>query len=153
MSDAHSVSPLTCHLGYWMRMVSNQVSHRFSVKVEAHGVTVAEWVVMRELLRLGEVSPSQLAEVMGMTRGAISKLIERLVIKRFIRRTSAGKDKRCQSITLTNSGQALVPVLARLADQNDEEFFGHLTIEQRSALLATLQQVARLREQNVVPID
>ncbi len=43
------VSTLEAHLGYWLRYVSNHVSHAFALKVAAHGVSVAEWVVMREL--------------------------------------------------------------------------------------------------------
>ena len=38
------VSALDAHLGYWLRAVSNHVSHAFKTKVERHGVTVAEWV-------------------------------------------------------------------------------------------------------------
>lgn len=43
------VSALNAHLGYWRRFVSNHVSQAFKVKVERHGVTVADWVVMRAL--------------------------------------------------------------------------------------------------------
>jgi DNA-binding MarR family transcriptional regulator len=136
-----------------MRMVSNHVSHQFSVKVEAHGVTVAEWVVLRELLRLGEVNPSQIAASLGMTRGAISKLIGRLVVKRLVRQRAAGRDKRFQSVGLTRAGTKLVPILAGLADQNDDEFFGHLTPKQRSDLMATLQEIVRRSELSGVPID
>jgi DNA-binding MarR family transcriptional regulator len=75
------VSALEDHLGYWLRYVSNQVSHAFSLKVEARGVTVAEWVVMRELHEHVSTSPSALADRLGMTRGAISKLADRLETK------------------------------------------------------------------------
>ena len=42
MTKSARVSPLESHLGYWLRVVSNHVSHGFKSKVEAHGVTVAE---------------------------------------------------------------------------------------------------------------
>ena len=42
-------SDLETHLGYWLRFVSNHVSHAFSLKLQARDVTVAEWVVLREL--------------------------------------------------------------------------------------------------------
>ena len=74
MPKTHTaVSALESHLGYWLRYVSNQVSHAFAPKVQARGVTVAEWVVLRERYDK-EVRPSALAERLGMTRGAISKL-------------------------------------------------------------------------------
>ena len=70
MPSTPDVSDLTAHLGYWLRYVSNHVSQAFARKVEAHGVTVAEWVLMRQLLGEEALAPSRLAERMGMTRGA-----------------------------------------------------------------------------------
>ena len=49
MSRPTELSSLESHLGYWLRYVSNHVSHAFSLKLAARGVTVAEWVVLREL--------------------------------------------------------------------------------------------------------
>jgi DNA-binding MarR family transcriptional regulator len=114
---------------------------------------VAEWVVLRELLRVGACNPSRIADGLSMTRGTISKLTERLVAKRLVRRTATGGDRRFQLIDLTAAGKKLVPMLARLADQNDDEFFGHLTAKQRADLLATLQEIVRRREISVVPVD
>ncbi|MGN6505645.1 MAG: MarR family winged helix-turn-helix transcriptional regulator, partial [Tepidisphaeraceae bacterium] len=68
---ASPLSPLDDHLGYWMRFVSNHVSHAFRLKIESRGVTVAEWVVMRALFDQEPANPSQLAERIGLTRGAV----------------------------------------------------------------------------------
>ena len=65
------VSDLETHLGYWLRYVSNHVSQAFARKVEARGVTVAEWVVLRELYDADDALPARIAERIGMTRGAI----------------------------------------------------------------------------------
>ena len=35
------LSPLKAHLGYWLRYVSNHVSHAFALQLGARGVTVA----------------------------------------------------------------------------------------------------------------
>lgn len=137
------VSPLDAHLGFWLRFVSNHVSHAFQLKVEAHGVTVAEWVVLRNLLTLGDVPPSRLAEEMGMTRGGVSKLVDRLLTKKLVSRSAGGDDKRFQSVGLTAAGKKLVPKLAALADENDAEFFGHLTGEQRDAVADLLKDIVR----------
>ena len=59
------VSELEAHLGYWLRAVSNHVSHGFKTKVERHGVTVAEWVVLRALFERDGVNPSELATTLG----------------------------------------------------------------------------------------
>lgn len=153
MPSAHSASDLTDHLGYWLRYVSNHVSHAFARKVEAHGVTVAEWVLMRQLLDEEALAPSRLAERMGMTRGAISKLAERLIAKSMLVRAADPQDGRAQTLSLTSVGRALVPELAALADANDAEFFDHLAAKDRAALLRILRKIVEKRGLKSVPVD
>ncbi|MFT3776137.1 MAG: MarR family transcriptional regulator [Minicystis sp.] len=107
------ISPLDAHLGYWLRFVSNHVSHAFSVKLSGRDVTVAEWVAMRELFEHDSVAPSKLADDLGMTRGAISKLIDWLSAKGLVIREQGEGDRRYQFIGLTAAGRALVPELGR----------------------------------------
>ncbi len=82
-------------------------------------------------------SPSVLAGATGLTRGAISKLIERLVQKDFVSRAEAAGDRRFQDVCLTSAGRILVHKLAALADQNDREFFSQLSVGKRDRLVAT----------------
>jgi DNA-binding MarR family transcriptional regulator len=153
MRPAQSASDLTAHLGYWLRHVSNHVSQAFARKVEAHGVTVAEWVLMRQLLDEEALAPSRLAERMGMTRGAISKLAERLIAKSILVRAADPEDGRAQTLSLTSAGRALVPELAALADANDAEFFDHLLPDDRAALLRILRQIVEKRGLKSMPVD
>jgi DNA-binding MarR family transcriptional regulator len=146
-------SDLTGHLGYWLRYVSNHVSQAFARKVEAHGVTVAEWVLMRQLLDEEALAPSRLAERMGMTRGAISKLAERLIAKSLLARTADPQDGRAQTLSLTRAGRSMVPKLASLADANDAEFFDHLAPKDRAALLRTLREIVMKRNLKSLPVD
>lgn len=153
MPPARSVSDLTAHLGYWLRYVSNHVSQAFARKLEAHGVTVAEWVLMRQLLEQEAIAPSRLAGRMGMTRGAISKLSERLIAKSMLVRAADPEDGRAQTLSLTPAGRALVPELAALADANDDEFFAHLAPKDRAALLRILGEIVEKRGLKFLPID
>lgn len=148
-----TVSPLETHLGYWLRYVSNHVSHAFAVKVATRDVTVAEWVLMRELFERDAVAPSELADRIGMTCGAISKLVDRLAAKALVTRTYGKEDRRYQSIALTAPGRALVPKLSALADRNDAEFFGHLTPEERATLETVMKEIVRRRGLRTMPID
>jgi DNA-binding MarR family transcriptional regulator len=147
------VSDLTAHLGYWLRYVSNHVSQAFARKVEASGVTVAEWVLMRQLLEVEPLAPSRLAERMGMTRGAITKLADRLIAKSLLVRAADPQDGRAQTLALARSGRALVPELAALADANDAEFFDLLGPEDRTALFRILREIVEKRSLKSLPVD
>lgn len=153
MTKKKPPSELNDHLGYWLRYVSNHVSHAFASKVEAHGVTVAEWVLLRALFDAGEMNPSQLAEIIGMTRGAISKLVERLCQKELLSRTLVDGDRRYQMIGLTAAGRRLVPTLARLADENDRKFFGHIKTNERRLLVRILEDIVRKNGWKDLPVD
>src|ERR1700722_3082770 len=118
MKDANktdsAISDLKKLVGFWLRFVSNHVSHAFTRKLLASGVTVAEWMVMREMFDDEETSPGVLAERIGMTRGGVSKLVDRLVSKKLTRQGRCD-DRRFQSIVLTAAGWRQIPQLAALA--------------------------------------
>nr|RAV90318.1 MarR family transcriptional regulator [Aerococcus mictus] len=148
-----SASELTDHTGYWMRMVSNAVSQEFARKVSGEDVTVAEWAFLRALYDLEPTPPSVLAERMGLTKGAISKLAERLVAKELVERAESPEDRRAHSLSLTTEGRAKIPVLASLADENDAEFFRVLTKEEHETLDRILKVLAERRELKAIPVD
>jgi DNA-binding MarR family transcriptional regulator len=137
------VSDLRKHAGFWLRFVSNHVSQAFARKLLDSGVTVAAWVVLREMYGQQEMSSSALADRIGMTRGATSKLVDRLVGKALVTRQDRSDDRRFQDIALTPAGQRLVPSLAALADQNDEEFFQPLSAKERENLIAILKKLVQ----------
>jgi DNA-binding MarR family transcriptional regulator len=88
-----------------------------------------------------------------LTRGAISKLADRLIAKGLATRTASASDGRAQTLALTAGGRRLVPKLAALADRNDAEFFGHLGPKQRSAVERILKEIVRIRGLKSTPID
>ena len=151
MTSTHPVSDLETHLGYWLRMVSNAVSQSFARRVEAESVTVAEWVFLRMLWDIDPVAPSLLAGRMGMTKGAISKLADRLIGKALVERRADPVDGRAQILSLTAAGRALVPRLAALADVNDAAFFGTLSPEDRNDLERLLRKIVMDRKLTDVP--
>ena len=152
-AKAPAVSDLKKHVGFWLRFVSNHVSHAFARKLLASGVTVAEWVVMREMFDDEETSPGILAERIGMTRGGVSKLVDRLVSKKVITRRERSDDRRFQSIALTAAGRRLLPQLAALADRNDEEFFHPLSTRERTALIATMKKLVQAHGLQTLPTE
>lgn len=145
-------SALESHLGYWLRFVSNQVSQAFSEKLKAQDVSVAEWVVLRELYGSSR-APSALAEKIGMTRGAVTKISDRLVAKALVTRTSSDEDRRFQALALTRQGRALVPKLAAIADRNDAEFFRHLSPRERATIEDAMKGIVRRLGLKRQPVD
>lgn len=146
-------SHLKSHIGFWLRFVSNHVSQAFARKLQLSGATVAEWVVLREMYGENQSSPGAIADRIGMTRGGMTKLIDRLLAKGLATRHESTGDRRYQEIALTAAGRRLVPSLAALADQNDGEFFNPLSKKERETLLITLQKLVEAHKLQKLPTE
>lgn len=146
-------SNLEAHLGYWLRYVSNHVSAAFAHKVEAAGVTVSEWVVLRTLIDAAPCAPRLLAHRTGLHKAPISRLVDRLVQKNLAQRKPDPHDGRSHIVTLTPKGRALVPRLAAMADANDAEYFEHLSSTDRNHLMRILRRTVQAHEMKQIPME
>ena len=149
----HHVSGLESHLGYWLRRVSNAVSGEFTRALQAKKTSVAEWVLLRELYERGQATPGDLAEFLGMTRGAVSKVVDKLEAKMWVQAQAKGSDHRVQLLSLTREGRRNLPVLAKVADENDARFFNCLEASERRALQELLARIADRHQFHDVPTD
>jgi DNA-binding MarR family transcriptional regulator len=152
-NTVQQVSELDKHLGYLLRRVSNAVSAEFAGALQAKQTSVAEWVLMRNLYDRDNAAPADLAKSLTMTRGAISKIIDKLEAKGWIRSKVNPEDHRGLCLTLTALGRRTVPELARIADSNDESFFGCLDNSESATLRRLLGKIAMYREMRDVPVD
>jgi DNA-binding MarR family transcriptional regulator len=152
MHQSSPPSQLGDHLGFWLRFVSNQVSEQFRKQVEAQGVTVSEWVALRQLYEGEGSSVAELVDRLGMTKGAISKVLDRLEAKGMLRRVETTEDRRLLRLELLPAGRALVPVLAALADANDAHYFSSLSEEDRQHLLRILQSIVHHHHLRRLPL-
>ena len=134
-------SALEAHLGFWLRIVSNQVSSRFEALLETQGCSVTDWVALRTLFDRREASHAELIQGLGMTKGATSKVVSRLEAKGLVKRQLVKGSAREQQLTLTAKGRDLVPRLAASADENEIHFFGHLAVHEREALMEVFQSL------------
>lgn len=141
-------SNLEDHLGYWLRCLSNFVSHSFAEKLEAEGVSVAQWVVLRTLYDTKALNLNEAAEAVGVDKSSLSRMVERLVGKGLVMRQE-GVNRRTLKLTLTPAGRKLVPHLATLADANDEAFFQSLSPSERQAFSNTIQTLLKANGWNI----
>lgn len=116
-------------------------------------MTVAEWAMLRLLYDAGYLSPSAIARALGMTRGTISKLAERLLGKGLVEMTAVAGDKRTYSLSLTSKGMAKIPKLASCADDQDREFFGEIDARDEQLLRDILQVLIQKKRLLSLPMD
>ncbi len=146
MSGKNSVTGLHGHTGYWLNQIRQLVHHSFADKLEGRGITIPQWNLLI-VLCTGEAStPQEVSRLIGVDPGAVTRLIDRLEAKGFVRRKADPDDRRATRLELTAAGQALAPELSELADRNDYEFFSSLTAAEHRQFRELLAKLLRARE-------
>ena len=135
-------SRLEQHLGYWLRLVSDEISGRFAQALQACQISVAEWVALNHIGAEAGLTPVRLAATVGMTRGAVSKVIDKLERKKLVVRAPRSINGRGQQLSLTARGRQSLPTYAAIAEGNDRRFFSALSQRQRRQLRALLRRMA-----------
>src|ERR1700761_8037666 len=152
-ASANHISDLESHLGYWLRRVSNAVSGGFSRALQAKQTSVAEWVLLRELYKRDRAAPGELAATVGLTRGAVSKIVDKLEAKGWVQTEGKEGDSRFRVLSLTRAGLRSLPILGEIADRNDESFFGCLSTREKSILRELLVKITEHNHIHDVPTD
>jgi DNA-binding MarR family transcriptional regulator len=149
----NAIPDLEAHLGYWLRRVSNQVSGAFARSLLARNVAVAEWVVLNQIHHQPDVRPADLADALGLTRGAVSKVLDKLEGKHWILRRTLAEDHRVQQLTLSTLGRRALPELAAIAGQNDKQFFDCLSAREQASLRQILRTLSTVHHIHQTPIE
>lgn len=125
-----------------LRLAAGRLAVAEAAAFRALGVTAAEAGLLRELHAAGAVAPSLLADRLGMTRGAVTRLVDRLKAKQLLVRAKGRGDGRMQTIALTGAGARLVPGLDAVAADVERAVFGKLDAAGRAGLIRGLRKVA-----------
>jgi DNA-binding MarR family transcriptional regulator len=133
-------------VGYWVRLAEARLSANWVKMLEEWRLIPSEWAVLRELYRPGRRSPVELGQVMGMSKGGMSKLIERLVNKGFVRKEVSQFDRRFRAVWLTEYGRDHVSILGPMEESLDLEFYGKLRRGGRDRLIQSLKRILTARQ-------
>jgi len=133
------------HVGFWLNLVARAGAKSFEKAIGKHGVSIAQWVVLRALYGR-ESSLNELSQAIGLDHGSTSRLVERLFQKKLVNREILPEDRRSVRVRLTSAAVDLVPELASTASGHDEAFFGKISKTKKDQLLAIVMELIQKHE-------
>ena len=136
-------SHLYHHLGYWHNRFGQAVHTTLDRRLAVLNITVSQWSLMALLYHREADTVREIARMIDLDAGAVTRLADRLEKKGFLRRMPDAADRRSVLLSLTGSGRRLVPDLADLVDTNDQTFFGILTKEETRQYRSLLGKLLR----------
>lgn len=122
---------------------ADKVRRHFTRVVQQEGVTLQQYNVLR-ILRGAKGTPLCVLEIQERlieeTPG-VSRLLDRLVAKRLVRRERAVEDRRLLECFITDEGLKLLARLDRAVERADTALAGHLSPRQLATLIELLALV------------
>jgi MarR family transcriptional regulator, organic hydroperoxide resistance regulator len=127
--------------GYLLARVCK--AHRGSVDatlVEV-GLHVGQEMVLLRLWRRDGLSPSELADRLGVEPPTVTNMLSRMEKAGFLERRRDSKDARCTRVYLTKRGRELRESVERRWDAVEERAFARLTAEEETLLRGLLARI------------
>ncbi len=121
------------------RAFTNSMQNRLSKN--GYDITVEQWLILLLLYHRDGLFQQQLADTVGKNKGTISPQIDRLEQKNLVLRVPDKKDRRQNSIYLTNKGKALKEELIALGVENNEHSVLDIPMEELKCCMGVLRTI------------
>lgn len=119
----------TNQLIHLLHLASRQFSKSFNEKHARSGLYVAQWTVIRYLLKNGPSSQVAMSTYLGVEAPTMTRTITRLEKSGLIKRIE-GKDRREKIITLTETALLKIPVWETEISNFEHPLFESLTADE-----------------------
>lgn len=130
-------------LGYRASRLARIMQTRLEALIAEHGLTRLMWCVLTGVGEEGVRTPSDLADYVGVTRPAVSRLLRVLEQKGMLRRINGeGRDGRAVRIELTPYGDEVTRRTRVAVDRLNAHFTGKLSPDHLAAVLSGLEILA-----------
>jgi len=114
------------------------------------GLGFSDFVLLESLLHAGPLTPSQLGERVGLTRGSITAAVDRLGARGLVKRAPNGTDARSSLITLTKAGKTVITrAWAEHAKDIERVMRAALTTEEAAVMFKLLGPIRRVARREI----
>lgn len=105
-----------------------------------------QYVLLTHIIRHPLSSPTELAEIMDITKSAVSQQLTKLEAEGYIRKRQHEDDKRAYSIELGEKGQLYQQEMEAFHQEIADKYQASLSASELENMLSTLQKLRELLE-------
>ena len=122
-------------LGYKLFSLFNQIQEIGKNDFKDLGITRGNYVVMYFINENAGITQAELADMTQKDRNVVTKTIDKLEEKGFVKRIRGEKDRRSFTLFLTDSGKQIVNDYWHILIDGEAELLGKLTEEEQKTYL------------------
>ncbi|MFQ5613062.1 MAG: MarR family winged helix-turn-helix transcriptional regulator [Anaerolineae bacterium] len=114
---------------------------RFSRELANHQLTIPQFFTLVAIKRIGQTcTMGQIAETTNQVSATVTGIIDRLVVRGWVRRRRASDDRRTVLVELTREGQILLEQIQQAKRAHLQGVFMHFAPEEREQILRMLRR-------------
>jgi DNA-binding MarR family transcriptional regulator len=101
-----------------------------------------EFAILNRLHERGELTQIQLAELTYKDKPAITRMLDRLIARKLVRKVASSSDRRAMMVSLTSDGEAMRNAIVPLTVQFLETACAGVNAEDLATTVATLKRIS-----------
>jgi DNA-binding MarR family transcriptional regulator len=119
VSDPVSAEPDAPSLGMLITMVRSEIVRAIEKELASQGLDLSftQYLILKKSQQLGAVSATELARAVELDGGAMTRQLDQLERKGYMRRSPHEQDRRALRIELTNAGSTVWQNTASVCSQ------------------------------------
>lgn len=124
-----------------VNQLARQMQDRLEVGLANHGITRVQWIALTAISIEEKCSPSELADHIGVSRPAISRMLKLMESEDLIERSLIGDDGRTRQLSLTEKGEQCMVKCWPHVRETEQYYLDKVSETQRESLFSTLHEL------------
>jgi len=141
------IKQTTLHIAGYTQILSQIINelyeNTFLKGQEPEHVSKTQFSILRILSVGGTHAPSELADILHISRAAASKNVEKLVRQKLVNRTFVEEDRRIVQVSLTHAGSKLVNLYEDISLKKQDEALSKFSENERDEFSKLLGKYVR----------
>lgn len=129
-------------LGYRVSRLSRIMQSRLEGLIAKQGLTRLMWCVLTGVGEEGVTTPSDLADYIGITRPATSRLLREMEAKGMVARNGSDADGRGRTVSVTPLGRDLLEAARPSIEAVNDHFTTKITPDELALAMSVLDRLA-----------
>ncbi len=140
------VRPITDNVMIALRKIIQAIDLNSRSLVKRFGLTGPQLVILKEIANVDEISAGAIAKEVSLSRGTVTGILDRMVVKDLISKQKDLKDKRRVMLTITEQGEKLLEMAPPLMQETFVDTFDELESWEQNMILSSLQRLVSLMD-------
>lgn len=108
---------------------------------KGYTITIDQWLVLKTILDHADMSQNDIAEFIFKDKASVTRIIDLLVEKGYLKRSTSTENRRRVKLTITKAGKAIIDDILPTIRQNRKHALTNCHPPELAAMESTLEKI------------